>query len=305
MLTYILRRLLHTIPVMLILCFIIFFMVHVAGDPVALMLPPDAPTEAKQELTSALGLDKPFVEQFGIYISNFIKGDFGRSYRNRQPALNLVLERLPASLQLAGVALLASVIVSLPLGIAGARYRNSPFDFIIGGLSALGQAMPSFWVAIMVMLLLAVNLKILPVSGSGSWKHLILPAATLCIGTSAKIIPLIRSNMLDIMYEDYIRTARSKGISKMLVTYKHALKNALVPVVTIVAMQIPLLIGSALITETVFAWPGIGLLIYQGVNGLDMAVVQAGIIFVSLLTVGSSLLADILIALIDPRIKLQ
>lgn len=280
-------------------------MVHVAGNPIALMLPPDAPTEAKETMEAALGLDKPFIEQFGIYISNFLQGDFGRSYRNNQPALDLVLERLPASLQLAGVALLASIIVALIFGIAGARYRNSPFDFIISGLSTLGQAMPGFWVAIMLMLFFSVNLKILPVSGSGSLMHLVLPAATLCIGTSAKIIPLVRSNMLDIMHEDYIRTAKSKGLSKMLVTYKHALKNAMVPVVTVVAMQIPLLIGSALITEMVFAWPGVGLLIYQGVNGLDMAVVQTGIIFVALLTIFSSLLADIIIALIDPRIKLQ
>lgn len=301
---YLIKRVYQIVPVLLLLCFIIFLMVYVAGDPVSLMLPPEAPVEAKEGLRVALGLDKSFVEQFSIYISNIFRGDFGRSYRYNQPAISLVLERLPASLILASVSLLASVIIALPLGIASARYSNSPLDLLISGISSLGQAMPGFWVGIMLILAFSVNLKILPVSGSGTWKHLILPATTLSIGTSAKIVPLIRSNMLDIMHEDYIRTAKSKGLPKRLIVYKHALKNAIVPVVTIIAMQIPILIGSALITETVFSWPGIGLLIYQGVTGLDMAVVQAGVIFVAFLTIASSLVSDVLIALIDPRIKL-
>lgn len=302
---YLLKRVLQIIPVLLILTFIIFCLVYVAGDPVALMLPPEAGEEAKEALREALGLNKPFLEQFFIYLGNLLRGNFGVSYQYNQDALSLVLERMPYSLQLASVSLLASVVIGVVLGIAAAQLRNTPFDLLVNGFAALGQAMPGFWVAIMLILVFAVNLHVLPVSGADSWKSLVLPAATLTLLTSAKIIPLIRSNMIEVMQQDYIRTARSKGLSRGKVIFKHAFKNTLVPVITIIAMQLPTLIGGALITETIFAWPGLGMLIYRGVANLDMTVVQAGVMAVAVITILANLISDVAYCLIDPTIKYQ
>lgn len=302
---YLLKRVIQIIPVLLILTFIIFCLVYVAGDPVALMLPPEAGEEAKEALREALGLNKPFLEQFFIYLGNLLRGNFGVSYQYNQDALSLVLERMPYSLQLASVSLLASVVIGVVLGIAAAQFRNTPFDLLVNGFAALGQAMPGFWVAIMLILVFAVNLHVLPVSGADSWKSLVLPAATLTLLTSAKIIPLIRSNMIEVMQQDYIRTARSKGLSRGKVIFKHAFKNTLVPVITIIAMQLPTLIGGALITETIFAWPGLGMLIYRGVANLDMTVVQAGVMAVAVITILANLISDVAYCLIDPTIKYQ
>lgn len=305
MVRYLLKRVIQIIPVLLILTFIIFCLVYVAGDPVALMLPPEAGEEAKAALREALGLNKPFLEQFFIYLGNLLRGNFGVSYQYNQDALSLVLERMPYSLQLASVSLLASVVIGIVLGIAAAQFRNTPFDLLVNGFAALGQAMPGFWVAIMLILVFAVNLHVLPVSGADSWKSLVLPAATLTLLTSAKIIPLIRSNMIEVMQQDYIRTARSKGLSQGKVIFKHAFKNTLVPVITIIAMQLPTLIGGALITETIFAWPGLGMLIYRGVANLDMTVVQAGVMAVAVITILANLISDVAYCLIDPTIKYQ
>ena len=302
---YLLKRVIQIIPVLLILTFIIFCLVYVAGDPVALMLPPEAGEEAKAALREALGLNKPFLEQFFIYLGNLLRGNFGVSYQYNQDALSLVLERMPYSLQLASVSLLASVVIGIVLGIAAAQFRNTPFDLLVNGFAALGQAMPGFWVAIMLILVFAVNLHVLPVSGADSWKSLVLPAATLTLLTSAKIIPLIRSNMIEVMQQDYIRTARSKGLSRGKVIFKHAFKNTLVPVITIIAMQLPTLIGGALITETIFAWPGLGMLIYRGVTNLYMTVVQAGVMAVAVITILANLISDVAYCLIDPTIKYQ
>ena len=227
------------------------------------------------------------------------------SYQYNQDALSLVLERMPYSLQLASVSLLASVVIGIVLGIAAAQFRNTPFDLLVNGFAALGQAMPGFWVAIMLILVFAVNLHVLPVSGADSWKSLVLPAATLTLLTSAKIIPLIRSNMIEVMQQDYIRTARSKGLSRGKVIFKHAFKNTLVPVITIIAMQLPTLIGGALFTETILAWPGLGMLIYRGVAHLDMTVVQAGVMAVAVITILANLISDVAYCLIDPTIKYQ
>lgn len=302
---YLLKRIAQILPVLLILTLILFYLVYVAGDPVALLLPPEAGEEAKEALREALGLNRPFHERYFIYLNNLLHGDFGRSYVYNQDAFGLIAERIPYSLQLAGVSLLFSAVIGIVLGIAAAHFHNSPFDILVNGLAALGQAMPGFWVAIMLILLFSVQLRVLPVSGSGTWKHLVLPAATLTIMTSAKIVPLIRSNMLEVMQQDYIRTAHSKGLSNGRVVFKHAFKNSLVPVITIIALQIPTLIGGALITETIFAWPGLGMLIYRGVANLDMAVIQAGVLTVAFITIVCNLISDIAYCLIDPSIRYQ
>lgn len=301
---YLVRRILQIIPVLLIISIIVFILVNVAGDPTSTMLPPTASDEERDILREALGLNKPLPEQYWIFITNAVKGDFGTSFRYKLPAADLAIARIPASVQLAGIALLFSIIIAIPLGILSAQYRNSPFDLLISGVSVLGRAMPGFWVAIMLILLLAVQHQIFPVSGrNDGLMSLILPGLTLSFGCASQIIPLIRSNMLDIMHQDYIRTARSKGIKESLVICKHAFKNALVPVVTIVALQIPGLIGGALITETVFAWPGLGQLLVQSINARDMSIVQACIFIIALLTLVANLIADIVYCLVDPRIK--
>ena len=301
---YLVRRILQIIPVLLIISVIVFILVNVAGDPTSTMLPPTASDEERDVLREALGLNKPLPEQYWIFITNAVKGDFGTSFRYRLPAVDLAVDRIPASVQLAGIALLFSIIIAIPLGILSAQYRNSPFDVVISGISVLGRAMPGFWVAIMLILFLAVQNQIFPVSGrDDGLMSLVLPGLTLSFGTASQIIPLIRSNMLDIMHQDYIRTARSKGIKESVVICKHAFKNALVPVVTIVALQIPGLIGGALITETVFAWPGLGQLLVQAINTRDMSIVQACIFIIALLTLVANLIADIVYCLVDPRIK--
>ena len=300
---YMLRRILQMIPVLFIITVITFLFVHASGDPTSLLLPPEATDLDREVMRAALGLDRPLHVQYWIFIKNALRGDFGRSFRYGVPAFGFVLEKTPASVQLAGVSLLASVIVAIPLGILSAHTKDSPLDILVSGISSLGRSMPSFWVGIMLILLFGVTLKVLPVSGRGSPAHIVLPCATLTINTATQIVPLVRSSMLEIMQQDYIRTARSKGIRNFLVTFKHAFKNALVPVVTIVALQIPNLVGGALITETVFSWPGLGQLVVQSIGAHDMSVVQACVVIISLITMASNLLADLIYCVIDPRIR--
>ena len=300
---YIVKRLLEIIPVLFIITFIVFFLVRLSGDPVNTMLPPEATPQDRQEMREALGLDKPVLEQYGIFLGDLVHGRFGTSLRYGQEATEVVLEKLPATLQLAVISLVVSTALGVVLGVVCARTKDTPLDVFFNSLAVVGQAMPSFWIGIMLILLFGVILKWLPVSGSGTWKNLVMPVATLSIVTSAQIIPLVRSSMLEIMHEDYIRTARSKGLKERVVVYKHAFKNALIPVVTIIALQVPSLIGGSLITETVFSWPGPGQLLVQCINGKDMCVVQACVVFISLITIVANLAADLLYALIDPRIR--
>ena len=301
---YMRRRLLQVIPVLLIVTVVVFFMVHLSGDPTSMMLPQDATQEARENLREALGLNRPLHVQYWIFIKGLFQGDFGVSHKYNAPALPIVLERIPASLELCAVSIVLSVVIAIPLGVWAARAHGTPFDSLVNALAVLGQAMPSFWIGIMLILLLGVKWTLLPVSGRGSMAQLIMPSVTLAIGTSAQIIPLVRSSMLEIVHEDYIRTARSKGLSERTVIYRHAFKNALVPVITMVALQIPALFGGALITETIFAWPGLGQLMVTGVTNHDMAIVQACILMITFITIVVNLCADMLYCLIDPRIRM-
>ena len=301
---YMRRRLLQVIPVLLIVTVVVFFMVHLSGDPTSMMLPQDATQEARENLREALGLNRPLHVQYWIFIKGLFQGDVGISHKYNAPALPIVLERIPASLELCAVSIVLSVVIAIPLGVWAARAHGTPFDSLVNALAVLGQAMPSFWIGIMLILLLGVKWTLLPVSGRGSMAQLIMPSVTLAIGTSAQIIPLVRSSMLEIVHEDYIRTARSKGLSERTVIYRHAFKNALVPVITMVALQIPALFGGALITETIFAWPGLGQLMVTGVTNHDMAIVQACILMITFITIVVNLCADMLYCLIDPRIRM-
>lgn len=303
MLKYMLRRIFQMIPVLFIITIITFLFVNASGDPTAMLLPPEATQEDREVMREALGLNEPLHVQYGIFINNVLHGKFGRSFRYGVEALDVVKEKIPASIELASVALLCSILVAIPIGILSAHTKDSPFDIIVSGISSLGRSMPSFWVGIMLILLFGVTWKILPVSGRGGPMNLVLPVMTLTINTATQIIPLVRSGMLEIMQQDYIRTAKSKGLLNRIVTFKHAFKNALVPVVTITALQVPNLIGGALITETVFAWPGLGQLVVQSIGAHDMSVVQACVVIIALITMVANLLADLVYCLIDPRIR--
>ncbi|WP_250517750.1 ABC transporter permease [Caballeronia sp. INDeC2] len=300
---YFLRYALQFVPVLLIISLIVFALVYMAGDPVALMLPDSATPADIANLRESLGLNRPFLVQFWIFLTHIGSGNFGTSFRYHTDAMSVVMGRLPASIELGLLAMAIALTVSIPLGIWSAVRKNSSIDVLIAGASVAGKAMPPFWLGLMLILIFAVTLPIFPVSGSGGLRHMILPAITLGGGAAAEISRLVRSNMLETLGQDYIRTARSKGLGKFAIIYRHALKNCLNPVITIVTVQLPFLIGGSLITETVFAYPGVGQLLVQAVNARDMSVVQAGVFVIALIVIFMNMLGDVLYRLVDHRIK--
>lgn len=300
---YFLKSLVKTIPVLLLITLIVFLLVRVTGDPVSLMLPETASDAERDSLREAMGFNDPLPIQYLNYLGDLVTGDFGDSFRYNTDALNLILERLPATLELAVASMIVAIVISVPLGILSAVKRNSFFDLFITGGAVLGKAMPNFWLGIMLILLLSVTFQFFPVSGRGTLGHLVLPALTLGTGIAAEMTRLIRSSMLEILGQDFIRTARSKGLGEAIIVNKHAFRNALIPVVTIMALQTSTLIGGTLITETVFAWPGLGQLLVQSVNLRDMAVVQAATFIIAIFVILSNLIADLVYRLLDPRIK--
>lgn len=300
---YITNRLLQIPPVLLILTIIVFILVYVAGDPVALMLPDDASEEQIIQLREALGLNEPFYVQFFTYILNVLTLDFGQSIYFNQSALSLVLERIPATLILAGASMMVSILIAIPLGILSAIKKGTALDVFATGISVLGKAVPNFWLGIMLILLFSVTFQLFPVSGSGSISHLILPAITLGTAMSAEITRLIRSNLLEIFTQDYIRTARSKGIAEWKVICIHAFRNSLVPVITVTFLQASAVVGGSIITEVIFAWPGLGQLLVNAVYQKDMAIVQAAIFIIAFMIIIINLITDILYQVLDPRIR--
>lgn len=302
MANYVIRRLVQMIPVLFFIVSIVFVLMYVSGDPVALMLPEDATQEDMDALRKALNLDKPFYVQYATYLWNVVSGDFGTSFRFNQDALDLVLERLPVTLELAAASMLIAICLAIPLGVLSATHKNSILELFVTTGTVLGKAMPHFWVGIMLVLFFSVNLQWFPVSGSGTFAHLVLPAITLGTGVAAYIARLTRSSLLESLHQEYVRTAKSKGLRHSVILYKHALRNALIPVVTIIMMQTGGLVGGALVTEAIFAWPGLGQLIVQSINARDMAVVQAAICVIAVMVIFMNLLTDILVGLLDPRI---
>lgn len=304
MLTFVLRRILQMIPVLLLITVIVFLLLRLAGDPVALLASEDSSPEQIAAIRADLGLDKPVWTQYGIYISGVVQGDWGTSLRYRGvPILTLVGERLPATLQLAAAALLVALLISLPLGVLAATQRGGWIDQLVSAFSVLGEAMPGFWLGIMLALTFAVQLNWLPASGHGTAAHLILPAVTLGTSLAALLTRLMRSSMIEALGQDYIRTATAKGLARSVVVLRHALRNSLLSYVTLIGLQIATLMAGAVVTEQVFAWPGIGLLTVQAVNARDMAVVQAVVLLSATIVMFSNLLVDIAYGLIDPRIQ--
>jgi peptide/nickel transport system permease protein len=282
---------------------IIFIASRVSGDVTLLLLPPDATQQQHEIMRKELGLDKPYIVQYLLFASKAVKGDFGNSHRWQMPALHLVLEKFPATIQLAVCALTFSVMTALFFGVLSAVYRGSWFDNFGKIFALLGQAMPGFWVGLMFILFFAVKLGILPAFGRGGFKHLILPAITLGWYSVAAQTRMIRSAMLDVLDSDYIQTARGVGVPRKILIWKYAFRNAAVPLVTMLGVYFAAMLGGSFIIETIFAWPGVGRTVVEAIFARDYPVVQAGVLFTSIFFVLSNLLVDLTYGLIDPRIR--
>lgn len=278
---------------------------RLTGDPVFLLLPPDATQEQVDELREHLGLNDHILVQFSQFLRNAAVGDFGTSFRTGQPALQMVIDRIPATLELTAVAFVISILIAIPTGIISARFRNTFIDDMGRGFALLGQAIPSFWLGIMLILLFSVRLDWLPPFGRGGISHLVLPGITLGAYSAAILSRLLRSSLLEALGTDYIRTARAKGLTEKTVLITHALRNATLPVVTLLGMQIGTLFGGAVVTEYVFAYPGMGRLVLQAIGNRDFAVVQAFVVVITLVVIISNVVVDLLYAVLDPRIKSQ
>jgi len=283
---------------------IIFVISRLSGDPVSLMLPIEAPKSAIEALRNNLGLDLPIWQQYLIFLSHAVRGDFGNSYRWQMPALQLVFERLPATIELAAAAFTFSVLLSIPLGVLSAVYRGSWIDHVGRIIAMTGQAVPSFWVGLILILVFAVGLGWLPAFGADSLKHVILPAISLGWYPVAAQTRIIRSGMLEVLDSDYIRMGRAVGTPERLLIWKYAFRNALLPLVTIMGVYFAAILSGAFVVETVFAWPGLGRTVVEAVFARDYPVVQAGVLVTSIVFILSNFLVDLSYSLIDPRIRL-
>ena len=302
---YIVRRVGEAVLALFALSIIIFLMVRLTGDPALLMLPPDAGADALEDIRHSMGLDKPLVAQYGLFIRDYATGSFGDSLRSKTPVSELIKDRLPNSLKLVGAAAVIVLLISIPLGVLSAVYKGTWIDTLATGFAVLGQAIPVFWLGILMIQLFTVKLGWLPSSGMGGLDHYIMPAFALGFFTVAAIQRLLRSSMLEAMDSEYIKLARIKGLSEFRVVWKHALRNSLISVITLGGIYIAILITLGILVEVVFAWPGMGRLMFQGIVFRDFPVVQAVVLISAGIVIFSSLVVDIAYAYLDPRIRLQ
>ncbi|HMM42256.1 MAG TPA: ABC transporter permease [Thermomicrobiales bacterium] len=306
---YIIRRLLQSFLVVFGVSVLVFVILFQTGDPAILMASPDATKEEVDQLRHDLGFDRPIYVQYLDFASDAARGDFGTSLRQGQPVFKLIRERMPATLKLALTAFVLSVVISIPVGIISATKRNSVWDNLVMGLALLGQSLPAFFLGVMLIFIFAGKLKWLPSYGQGDGsmvttvKHLVLPAITLATFSLARNARLVRSSLLEVLGLDFVRTARSKGLTESAVTYRHALKNALIPVVTIFGLEFGTLLGGAVITETVFSWPGIGRMIILAIQQRDFPVVVGAVTVIAVIFVFLNLIVDLLYGVIDPRVR--
>ncbi len=298
------KRFLGIIPVVFGVVSLTFLLIHaVPGDPVEVMLGESASNADRMELRAGLGLDKPIYAQFGIYLSKLVQGDFGISIHSRKPIVDMLLERLPATFKLAAFALLFAIFIGLPLGIIAAINAKKWPDTIANLLSLTISAMPHFWMGPMLMMIFALWLGILPVSGMENPTSIILPALTLGFGLAAILTRMTRASMLEVLHEDYIRTAYAKGLPQRTVILRHALRAALMPVITVLGLQLGSLLAGAVITETVFSWNGIGRLLVESIEKRDYLVTQACVLVVALVYVIVNFVTDVIYTQIDPRVR--
>lgn len=308
---YIYKRLLNVIPTLLIVAVIVFAVTRVIpGDPAATMLGPQASVEEIANMRIEMGLDLPIWEQFAKYISGLFQGDLGFSYAYNMNVTELILERFPNTIILTVSALLIALGIGIPAGIVSAYKRNTVIDYLVMLVSLIGVSMPVFWLGVMLVLVFSVNLGVLPATGMGNWeggmfdffRHLVLPSVTLATIPMANFARITRSSMLEVLSQDYIRTARAKGLKEKVVIWKHALKNALNPILSVLGMQVAGLLGGSILTETIFSWPGMGRLVTDAIDRRDFGVVQGIVVFIALIYILTNLIIDILYKVVNPKI---
>ncbi|AMQ04972.1 ABC transporter permease [Sporosarcina psychrophila] len=305
MLGYILKRGVQTLVVLFLTITLVFFIIRLSGDPTYLYMPDDATEEMAEQFREQLGFNRPLIVQYGSFLADVAKGDFGESLIYRQDALSIVLAKIPATFQLAFSALFVAIAVAIPLGVISAYKQNTIYDRIGTGITVLGQAIPGFWLGLLLILVFSVMFKMLPSGGGGSAIHLILPAVTLAAHSAARFARFTRSTMLDVLRKDYIRTVKSTGASTFSILYKYGLKNTLIPIITIAALDLGVLLGGAVIIESVFSWPGLGQLLIKALMGRDFPVVIAGVFFIALSISIINFFADILYGLVNPQVRVK
>ena len=302
---YILIRIFQAVITLVILSLAVFLSVHLTGDPAAYLLGPEAGRQEYDQLKKNLGLDKPLAVQYGMFLSNVVRGDFGKSHIMGRSAREVLLDRFPATLQLAGVAFLLTVMVGVPLGILSAIKRDTILDNVGKFFAVAGIAAPSFWIAIMLILLFGAILGWLPTYGRGGIDHFVLPAFVLSWHSMAGVLRLARSSMLEVLDTEYVKFARIKGLSERMVVWKHALKNAVIPVLTFSGLTLAGLLNGSVAIEVVFAWPGIGRLMLEGIRTRDFPIVQATVLAAGFFYIATALVVDILYAYVNPRIRYE
>ena len=305
MIAYLVQRLAWAAAVLVAISLSVFLVVHLSGDPTALYLGPEGTKADYDIMRAALGFDRPLPEQYGHFLARAVQGDFGRSLRHRQPTLPLVLERFPATAKLALAAIVLAVILALPLGIMAAVRRGSALDSGAMALALAGQCMPTFWLGILLILAFAVNLRWVPVYGGDGWLTLVLPTVTLGVWAMARTARITRSSMLEVLNQDFLRTARAKGIGESAVILRHALRNGAIPIVTAIGLELGNLLGGAVITEAVFAYPGVGRLAVEAVVNKDVPLIQAVVFTVSAALLLLNIAIDFVYTALDPRVRLS
>ncbi len=322
---YLVRRLLQSVIVIFGVTVVTFLSLQLAGDPTYLYVSDRATDEEIAEIRSRLGFDRPLIVQYTDFVTNMMRGDFGNSLKTKTPALDMVLDRLPATLELSIFAMVLAISIAIPLGIFAALKRGTAFDGGIMMFAIFGQSIPSFWLGIMLFLFVGLQLKLLPISGhvpvlkpflEGDYekmftnfpeaiRHLILPGVTIAVFSLSRNARLVRSTMLEVLSQDYIRTARAKGLKPRTVIVSHALRNALIPVITMIGLEFGFLLSGVVVVETVFSWPGVGRLVFNSINQRDVPVVQTAVVLFSLMFVILNLIVDFLYVLLNPRIRLK
>jgi len=302
---YVLRQLIQLGVVVVGISMLAFAILHVIGDPVLLLLPQNAGKEEYERYHKLLGLDRPLYVQYWRFASRAVHGDFGKSWYTDTPAFHLVLERMPPTIYLTLAGLGMALVIAFPLGILAALRRHSAVDAVCTTIAVAGQAMPIFWLGIMLIIVFAVRLKVLPASGYGTWQHFLMPSFTLGAFLAPLTMRLVRSGTIEVLSMDYIKTARAKGVGEWLVVMKHAFRNACIPVMTVLGIQFGQLLGGAIVTETVFAWPGVATLTVDSIRNQDFPVVQCAVVLLALLIVAINFFVDVIVGLIDPRIRVS
>ena len=300
---YIAHQLVQLVVVVLGISILAFAILHVLGDPVLLLLPQNAGKDEFERYHKLLGLDRPLYVQYWKFLSSAVLGDFGKSWYADTPAFQLVLERMPPTIYLTFAGLGVALLISLPLGILAALKRHSWIDSLCTAVAVAGQAAPLFWLGIMMIIVFSVRLRLLPASGYGTWQNFLMPSFCLGAALAPITMRLVRSGVIEVMSMDFIKTARAKGVAERMVVIKHAFRNACIPVITVMGLQFGQLLGGAIITETVFAWPGVATLTVESIRNQDFPVVQCAVIMLALVIVSVNLVVDLIVAFIDPRIR--